>query len=251
MSNCTEDEKVVPTGKSVLLFSGGMDSLIFNTLLKPDVLLYVPCRALYDHQEGKCLETLKFKYQDVREKLVSLENVFNFGFLERKDYIIPGRNAHLILMAANYGETIYLGSVQGDRSKDKDEKFYSLMTALLDHINSEQHWTHERKFRILDPYKNYTKTELVAMYLQRGGSVEALLDSYSCYSGNARPCGHCKPCVRKWVALVNNGILTKKCWALYFHTNPMLAEWVAPLLPAMERGEYRGKEDADFLKVYK
>ena len=38
-------------GKSVLLFSGGMDSLIINSLLKPDILLNVSMNSTYDDRE--------------------------------------------------------------------------------------------------------------------------------------------------------------------------------------------------------
>ena len=41
MANMITSGKQKVTGKSVLLFSGGMDSLMFDYLLKPDVLLYL------------------------------------------------------------------------------------------------------------------------------------------------------------------------------------------------------------------
>ena len=44
-------------GKSVLLFSGGMDSVIFDKLLNPDILLYIPTGPVYEE-----IETHKIKY---------------------------------------------------------------------------------------------------------------------------------------------------------------------------------------------
>ena len=40
MANMITSGKQQATGKSVLLFSGGMDSLMFDYLMNPDVLLY-------------------------------------------------------------------------------------------------------------------------------------------------------------------------------------------------------------------
>ena len=41
MVNMITSGKQKVTGKTVLLFSGGMDSLMFDYLMNPDVLLYI------------------------------------------------------------------------------------------------------------------------------------------------------------------------------------------------------------------
>ena len=45
-------ERAGPIDKSVLLFSGGMDSLCYAHLLKPDLLLYIPTGARYELTES-------------------------------------------------------------------------------------------------------------------------------------------------------------------------------------------------------
>ena len=80
------------------------------------------------------------------------------------------------------------------------------MENLLNHIWQEQHWTEERQFSVQSPYKDVTKTELIKQYIEAGGREEAIMDSYSCYSGDLQACGICKPCFRKAVSLVNNNI---------------------------------------------
>ena len=45
-------------GKSVLLFSGGMDSLMINALLKPDILLNVSMNSAYDDRERETFSDL-------------------------------------------------------------------------------------------------------------------------------------------------------------------------------------------------
>ena len=129
------DQKETVRNKTVLLYSGGMDSLIIDQIMKPDVLLNISMDSNYDKRER-----LSMKYDD---RMIFLDDVLNLGQYERDDAIIPNRNAHLVLLASHYGETILLGSVSGDRSFDKDEKFYMRMEDLLNHMWQEQHWTEE------------------------------------------------------------------------------------------------------------
>ena len=207
MVNMITNEKQKPTGKMVLLFSGGMDSVIFDHLLQPDILLYLPTGSKYEDIETKKMLDLTSKGYVDGSKLVVLPDVLNLSKFERDDAIVPNRNAFLLLFASLYGETLILGSVQGDRSYDKDEIFYDKMEALLNHMWQEQHWTEEKSFKVMSPYKNTTKTQLIKDYLADDGKPEILLESYSCYEGKEELCGWCKPCFRKWVSLHNNGIV--------------------------------------------
>ena len=243
MVNMITKEKEKPTGNMVLLFSGGMDSVIFDHLLKPDVLLYLPTGSKYEYIETKKLDDLAMKGYIDSKKLVVLPDVLNLSLFERDDAIVPNRNAFLLLFASLYGEILILGSVQGDRSYDKDEIFYDKMMALLNHMWQEQHWTEEKTFKVMSPYKNTTKTQLIKDYLADGGKPEILLESYSCYEGKEQLCGWCKPCFRKWVSLHNNGIQIPK---KYYKYDPWDAPWLPELKPMLLEGTYRGMEDIDW-----
>ena len=247
-SNVITKEKFKNKGKSVLLFSGGMDSLIFDKLLNPDILLYIPSGSKYKEIESKKIKELCSKGIIDENKLVILDGVLDLGRFERDDMIVPQRNAFLIMLAAMYGETIYLASISGDRSSDKCPEFFEKMEILLNQMWEAQHWTEERTFKILDPYKNTTKSQLVKMYIEKGYNPNDILESYSCYEGEEQPCGICKPCVRKYIALENNNIEIPEG---YFKNNPLDAEWIYQVLPQMEVMQYRGLEDMDFLSVLK
>ena len=242
-----------PIPSSVLLFSGGMDSLCLAFLEKPDVLLYVPSNSnCYGVQEDLCIRQLAEQNDFIRDRLQALSpQTLNLSPYERDDLIIPNRNAHLVLLASNYGDNIMLAAMQGDRSTDKDETFCKLMTALLDHMWSEQHWTHQRSFRITLPGKSITKTQLVSRFLlESGESSELLFTSFSCYSptDEGKHCGICKPCARKRVALANNGIEIPNG---YFAQPFWETEWWQLTFPVISRGMWRGAEDLDFLKFAK
>ena len=245
MVNMITDNKEKQKNKMVLLFSGGMDSIIFDHLLKPDVLLYIPTGSKYESVETQKLNDLIDKGYIDGNKLVMLNNVLNLKQFERDDAIVPNRNAFLLLFASLFGEYLILGSVQGDRSYDKDEIFYTKMIELLNHMWQEQHWTEERTFKVLSPYKNTTKTQLVKDYLADGGKPEILLESYSCYEGQYWSlCGWCKPCFRKWVSLHNNKIEIPEH---YYKNKPWEAPWLPELKPVILQGRYRGMEDVDWI----
>ena len=243
MVNMITKRKEKPTGNMVLLFSGGMDSVIFDHLLKPDVLLYLPTGSKYEYIETQKLDDLAMKGYIDSTKLVVLSDVLDLSLFERDDAIVPNRNAFLLLFASLYGETLILGSVQGDRSYDKDEVFYTRMSDLLNHMWQEQHWTEAKNFTVMSPYKNTTKTQLVKDYLADGGKPEILLESYSCYEGKEQLCGWCKPCFRKWVSLHNNEIAIPEN---YYKNNPWDAPWLSELLPLVMKCKYRGSEDLDW-----
>lgn len=238
----TGKEKV--KNKSVLLFSGGMDSVMFDVLLNPDILLYVPTGSNYEDIETKKIKQLAEDGIIDKDKLIILDSTLKLSLFERDDLIVPNRNAYLVLLASHFGETIYLGSVYGDRSFDKDKTFYKLMNDLLNYIWQEQHWTEQRVFNVTSPYKDVTKTELIKKYLAAGGKVEHILTSYSCYKGEPQACGVCKPCVRKAVSLICNDIDIPK---EYFENNPMTASWIPEVLPLIKEGKYRGREDKEFM----
>jgi len=237
MSVMITNQKEQPRNKTVLLYSGGMDSLIIDHLLKPDILLNISMNSAYDKRERRSFE------QDNR--MIYLDDVINLGRYERDDAIVPNRNAHLILLASHYGETIWLGSVSGDRSFDKDEKFYLRMEDLLNHMWQEQHWTEERKFSISSPFKDKTKTELVREYINNDGDINLLWKSYSCYEGREKHCGQCKACFRKWVAMTNNKLDIDNYW----DNPPWEANWLDSIKDGVYNGSYRGKEDSDILKA--
>ena len=221
--------------KKVLLFSGGMDSRMLNFLMKPDVALYINIHGQYSEKEVRNLPTLD------NLKIIDLPLL---GTFERPDLIVPCRNAYFALAASQFGDEIYLGATYGDRSTDKDDIFCEKINCLFEHLYSEQHWTQKRTVRVRTPFKEKTKTRILKDYLAAGGNAEEIVGSISCYHSSLEQCGECKPCARKWVALVNNGIKTNGI----FRSDPSQYFARENLMDRIKIGKYRGpKEDAEIL----
>ncbi len=229
----------IPTGHSVLLFSGGMDSLCLAHILQPHVLLYVRHGARYEDAELAGVQrVLPWLKTEVTYAHVPL------GHLERPDAIVPLRNLLFVTLAAHYGEDVIVGAMDGDRSLDKSPEFFRRASELLTYLYGEQHWCESRTVHVRAPFKSETKTGLVHHYLESGGAAEALRASFSCYDPQGRQeCGQCKPCFRKWVALENNGIATDGQWA----APPWQTRWLRGVWAEVAAGRYRGAEDADWV----
>ena len=187
--------------KKVLLYSGGMDSWLIDKLWKPDIKLYVNMHTKYSDIE------LKHLPDDV--KVVD----FKLGQWEREDNIIPLRNLYLVMVACNITGSddveICLGATAGDRVLDKSEEFVTKATDLLNYLYTPQWWLPKgKKVRVNIDFKKYDKSQLLKMYLDSGGDIEAaFLQSFSCYcpDKNNKECWACKPCFRKFVAFENCG----------------------------------------------
>lgn len=256
-------------GKKVLLYSGGMDCFCINQLEEPDVLLYIDNKSNYSEDEKAFLRARQ--EEGYFKNLVFVEDFINMSKLERTDYIIPSRNAYFIMLAAEYGDEIILGATSGDRSTDKDYTFAGMMTGLLNHIYDKSHWVGDRArhINVNFKYKDCTKQELIlktvekyqekynlSLFRAKEVVAEDLFRlSTSCYDFvNGKPCGVCKPCTRKWLAILGAlGVDTGD----KFNTNPrdyftpeIIDEWIARESGPNNRGP-ESKEIIDILMKLK
>lgn len=185
-----------------LLSSGGMDSFLLahTPELRGAVHVFVDVGQAYIDKE---LDAAQY-VADMAETQLIVVRAANLATHEhRPTGIIPFRNAELILCAAQYAEDIYLGVIADEVNSDKSPEFMDAMTLVLNISHRGQYWTAGRQFRLLTPFREYTKSRLVADYLDGGGSLSSLLRSVSCYDGGAVHCGRCSSCFKRWVALTN------------------------------------------------
>jgi 7-cyano-7-deazaguanine synthase len=209
--------------ESVLLYSGGMDSYALNMIYKPEVLLYLDAASGYSVEEKK--------------RLPSKTTIFPFSLesIQRPDKIIPCRNLLFCSIASNFGSQIFLGATAGDRVRDKDQEFASQTSKLLSYIWQPDHWTTGKTIEILLPFKHLTKRQIVALVISKGLDAQELAEqSFSCYSNKSQECGKCKPCFRKWVAFILNGIRLKMDARRYIEKE---------ILPQIKSGRYNRKEE--------
>jgi 7-cyano-7-deazaguanine synthase in queuosine biosynthesis len=191
-------------GKTVLLFSGGMDSFAAAWLLKPDTLLYMDTGLPEQDAELSHIQSLSLP---PGSRLVVDDRV-RLADQKLANEIVPMRNLFFAMAGAYYGSTVYLAALAGDTTRDKDMVFARTAEGLLRYVLGDPGkapaTVPDGDFRLELPFKHLTKTELVRLYIVSGSDPSLLLDTRSCYGSGDRECGRCRSCVRKFVALSNN-----------------------------------------------
>jgi hypothetical protein len=210
--------------RDVLLFSAGLDSYPAWHFLGCPPSLYFDLGHRYARQERAAISALA----DAAGIKVEISDELRLGAWEGEDAIIPLRNAHLAMLAANRAEVVWCIGVKGDHTADKSQAAFADMSAFITRLS-------ERPVRVDSPFWNMTKTEIIAWYLGQGLPVDHLLLTFSCSrnDGSMVHCGQCSSCLRRWTSLVNNGV------EAVFEQPPWTWERVREFyIPAMREGRY-------------
>jgi 7-cyano-7-deazaguanine synthase len=211
--------------RELLLFSAGLDSFpAWHFLGKPRAL-YFDSGHYGRQQEIDTVRTLAAAHGMDLE--ISAELDLSARATVQGD-LIPFRNVLFAMLAAFRADVIWCIGVKGDHTADKSPEAFARMSEVLTEFAG-------RPIRVDSPFWDKTKTEIVAWYLAAGLPVEGLLQTFSCATpGDAFVhCGRCPSCLRRWIALVNNGITGT------FAHDPWTWERVAAYyVPAMAEGRY-------------
>ena len=130
-----DDKACSQLDREVLLFSGGIDSLIAYHYLDFPQPLYVMMGHKYEAKELNCIENLKLIIPRLKDIEYYSNNLSKF---ELKDNAyIPFRNLHLALNASHYGNKIYMAGVKGDDVPDKTPNAFDVMSHTLNFIKKK------------------------------------------------------------------------------------------------------------------
>jgi len=192
---------MVKSRRPVLMFSGGLDSLIaWFALGKP--------KAVHVHLGHRYGASEYFTSMSLAKRLgmdLIIEKRLYLGDQESPDAYIPMRNLFLAMIGALYGDDIYLVFQKGEQSiPDRSPEFLDKASEMLSFLN-------ERRIVVDSPFHNMTKSGMIRWYLDQGNEkcpVDVLYKSFSCFGSDSTkvPCGECAACFRRWVAFENNGL---------------------------------------------
>ena len=229
--------------REVILFSGGMDSLIGWFYLGKPQAVYFDLNHRYRWKEMEALRKMKEIDPSV---LVNIVNAFNLGKYEKEDAHIPFRNRLLVMAAAmEYPivEKIYLVAQKGEQSiPDRSPEFFKDMSEM---ISKEM----ERKVEVVNPFPHMTKVAMVKWYRENVSDIELLRESVGCFDGaSVTHCGKCSSCFRRSVAFEANNIPLDVMWS-------DIKKWsgIPGYIEKMKSGLYeadRTKETLDVLKKW-
>lgn len=193
--------------KRVVLVSGGIDSTIAYDYFKHngDGFINIPCFCDYGQPYlEKELRAVKKLFEGESLEIIKVENQVTS---DSQNPFIPARNlvfASIATMRFNPDEII-MGGLKDDNVPDKNKEAFKKMSLLLSEFS-------KKEIEVLSPFWEYTKGQIVEMFLKRGGNPKRLLNAVSCYAENGENgehCNDCPACFRRYVALKSNDIDVK------------------------------------------
>jgi len=217
----------------ILLNSAGLDSFPAWHYLGRPPTLYVDLGHRYrDHE----LATVRDLAKRCHMQLTVSTELDLSAWEPDEDPIIPLRNVYLAMLASRHADTIWCVGVKGDHTLDKSPGAFARMSTFLSEFAG-------RPIRVDSPFWEMTKTDIVAWYLKKGLPVENLLATFSCMRPHTHRvhCGRCPSCLRRWIALANNGLDAP------FAAPPW--EWgrvSSYYIPAMAKGTYPDHRAQEF-----
>ena len=203
--------------KIVILYSGGLDSLIMHQYAK----------VKYPHAEVKCLYYKHGADSEESEikRLPSYVEVRNVDWLgdkikpvaKKEDpfagaIYIPGRNLIFSSLAAcqELADEIWMGTLYDEdnpKGTDKNEKFRNDTSELLSYVLSPFIDKVTVRFPFVD--EKWTKVESVEWALKNGLSGKDITNTVSCWHHHGLPCGQCKQCFKRQLVFKLNGLEEK------------------------------------------
>lgn len=218
---------------AVCLVSGGMDSCVTAAIAREETdalaFLHVSYGQRTEARERRAFEEIADHYGVEKRLAVSLEHLARIGGSSLTDAslpvaeadlasrdvptsYVPFRNAHLLAVAASWGEvlhasSIYIGAVAEDSSGYPDcrPEFYEAFQRTLD-VGTRP----DTHIEIRTPVIALRKSEIIRRGLSLGAPLAL---TWSCYQAPERACGHCDSCALRLRAFHEAGVVDPVAYA--------------------------------------
>lgn len=206
--------------KSVILLSGGLDSLVslgagineynirlaltFNYGQKParQEMSASEKIAQYYGIKYKFIE-LPFLKDITKTALVSGDvPTDNLGTKESAKAVwVPNRNGLFLNIAASFADAEGFSHILFGANKEEGLTFPDNTQEFVDGINESFKYSTMNGVKVVAPLINYNKNDIVKLALELGIPLEL---AYSCYNSNDKNCGVCESCKNLKSALEYN-----------------------------------------------
>lgn len=175
--------------KNVKLVSGGVDSYILSQEVE-GMNLFINFGQKYANEELAALKKLGVDFEVITlPPIPPTDEIF-----------IPSRNLMLATIAVIYynADNVFLACLA-----DGDPTMLDIQKEGLEEMSNILSKFSNREIKVSSPYFELTKNQLVGKFNDK----EKLKDTFSCYFPvDGKPCGDCKGCLTRNIALETNGI---------------------------------------------
>lgn len=206
--------------KSVILLSGGLDSLVSLGLAKNEYNIELALTFDYGQKSAQT-EILASKkiceYYNIEHKVIKLDwlkeitktalvsekeiPTNNIGKDSAKAVWVPNRNGLFLNIAACFADSFGYDYIIIGANKEEAATFPDNTKEFCDRITSELEFSTMQQPKVLAPLINYNKNDIVKTALENSIPLEL---TRSCYQTGERNCGECESCQRLKKALKTN-----------------------------------------------
>lgn len=209
--------------KSIVLLSGGLDSLVSLGLKRNE--LNVSLALTFDYGQKSAQQEIDaskkiceyYGIEHVVIKLDWLKNItqtslvsddeiptgdaLNDGNQSMKSVWVPNRNGLFLNIAGSFADSYGYDYILIGANKEEAQTFSDNTQEFIDAINKEFEYSTQNAPKVVAPLINYIKNDIVMLALDSGIPLEL---TRSCYQGGAKHCGICESCVRLKNSLLAN-----------------------------------------------
>lgn len=209
--------------KSIILLSGGLDSLVSLGLKKEE--LNVQLALTFDYGQKAADKEIKAakeicKYYNIDLKTINLDwlkDITHTSLVSDKDIPVgeellsaensaksvwvPNRNGLFLNIAGAFADADDFDYILIGANKEEGQTFPDNTQDFIDAVNSEFEYSTRKHPKVVAPLINYVKNDIVMLALQNKIPLELTM---SCYRQSEGHCGICESCVRLKNALAAN-----------------------------------------------
>ena len=209
--------------KSIILLSGGLDSLVSLGVGKDKY--NISLALTFDYGQKALRQEIDAsskicEYFSISHKIIKLEwlkNITHTALVANKDIPtgkeledpnksaksvwVPNRNGLFLNIAASFADAEDYDYILIGANKEEGQTFPDNTQDFIDRVNAEFEFSTRKMPKVVAPLINCDKNDIVKLALEKHVPLEL---TRSCYQNSKKNCGSCESCVRLKNALLNN-----------------------------------------------
>lgn len=207
--------------KSIILLSGGLDSLVSLGLSVEEY--NVKLALTFDYGQKSASEEINAsqniaQYYRLEHKVIRLDwlkEITQTALVADKELPegvenpeqsaaavwVPNRNGLFLNIAGSFADSQNYTHIIIGANKEEGQTFPDNTQEFADRVSAEFEYSTQSKTKVLVPLINFNKNDIVRLALERKIPLELV---QSCYKGGEKHCGVCESCTRLKNALQYN-----------------------------------------------
>ncbi|MGN0030650.1 MAG: 7-cyano-7-deazaguanine synthase QueC [Candidatus Gastranaerophilaceae bacterium] len=206
--------------KSIILLSGGLDSLVSLGLKKEE--LNISLALTFDYGQKSAQKEIQAsskicKYYNIEHKIIQLDwlkNITQTSLVAQKDIPtgnslnnpensaksvwVPNRNGLFLNIAGSFADSYGYNFILIGANEEEGQTFPDNTKEFIEAVNKEFEYSTLNKVKVTAPLINSNKNDIVMLALKHNIPLELVM---SCYQDTEGHCGICESCQRLKKAL--------------------------------------------------